>query len=317
MILMSLKLRLSAVVAAISLIGLSACSTAPADSGKLNITAAFYPFAFIAERVGGDLVEVSNLTQPGAEPHDLELSAQQIATMADSDLVIYQAQFQTAVDKAIETATPKNVVNVADSITMMDATASDEDEHSEHSDEAADDHAHAEGLDPHTWLDPNNMAAFTTAVANKLSEISPDHADTFAQNAKALQEELKTLDTSYSEGLATCKIRQFVSSHAAFGYLAKAYDLTQISIAGLDPSVEPTTARIAEIQQLVKKYGITTIFYETLTSPAVADSLAQDLKVSTDILDPIEGVTSDSRGTTYIEIMDSNLEALRKANTCS
>ena len=97
-------------------------------------------------------------------------------------------------------------------------------------------------------------------------------------------------------GLETCARREFITSHAAFGYLARHYRLEQIAISGLSPEAEPSPARIAEVQDEAREHRITTIFYETLVSPAVAESIAGDLGLRTDVLDPIEGITDQSRG---------------------
>ena len=156
----------------------------------------------------------------------------------------------------------------------------------------------------------------TFKVVDQLSGIDPDHAADYRANGAALQGELRTLDTSYTTGLKTCDRREFITSHAAFGYLAEQYDLTQIGISGLTPDAEPSPARIAAVQQEARDHGVTTIFYETLVSPAVATSIAGDLGLRTDVLDPIEAITPESRGDNYIAVMQSNLAALEKANGC-
>jgi zinc transport system substrate-binding protein len=153
-------------------------------------------------------------------------------------------------------------------------------------------------------------------VVAQLSGIDPGHAPDYQANGAALQAELKTLDASYAAGLKTCDRREFITSHAAFGYLAEQYTLIQIGISGLAPDAEPSPARIAAVQEEAKAHGVTTIFYETLVSPAVATSIAGDLGLSTDVLDPIEAVTAESRGDNYIAVMQSNLVALEKANGC-
>ena len=108
-----------------------------------------------------------------------------------------------------------------------------------------------------------------------------------------------------------------MTTHAAFGYLAERYHLTQIGISGLSPDSEPSPARIAEVQRVARDHRLTTIFYETLVSPAVAQAIAGDLGLATDVLDPIEGITSQSRGQDYLSVMSANLAALRKAGECS
>jgi zinc transport system substrate-binding protein len=160
------------------------------------------------------------------------------------------------------------------------------------------------------------VVTITRAVADKLETIDPDHRADYQRNARTLIRQLEVLDREYRTGLRSCQRTDFITSHAAFGYLAERYGLTQISISGLSPDTEPSPARIAEVQRLATEHGVTTIFSETLVSPAVAKSIAGDLGLKTDVLDPIEGITEHSRGSDYIAVMRSNLTALEKANGC-
>lgn len=298
------------VVAALALTGCAAGSTPSTSTDHISVTAAAYPLQFLAEGVVGTSGTVTNLTQPGQEPHDLELSAQQIAAMSSSDAVIYIPKFQAALDEAIASSPPKLVIDAAAGIDRLAATNDGEAE------EAGDDHDDA-SLDPHVWQSPKDMITMANTIKDKLSAEKPDLAATFATNTEALVAKLSALNDSYTSGLAHCQRTEFVTSHAAFAYLARDYGLTQIPIAGLDPTQEPTAARIAEVQKLAKKYGVTTIFFETLVSPTVAKSIAGDLGLKTAVLDPIEGITKESAGTNYVEVMDSNLKALQEANGCS
>ena len=145
----------------------------------------------------------------------------------------------------------------------------------------------------------------------------PDHAADYRANGSALQAELKKLDGSFAAGLKTCDRREFITTHAAFGYLAEQYELNQIGISGLTPDAEPSPGPDRRpCRTRPRAHGVTTIFYETLVSPAVATSIAGDLGLTTDVLDPIEAVTAESRGDDYIAVMQSNLAALEKANGC-
>ncbi len=285
-----------------------------ARPGQLKIVTAFYPFQFVAERVAGDHAVVSSLTAPGAEPHDLELTPKQVASVTTADLVVYEKSFQAAVDEAVAQSGNANVLDTATVVPLVPLQEGDS-----HDQGAAADGTGEEaksGLDPHVWLDPKNMVEITSAVADRLSTIDPGHADDYRTNAKRLVGDLTAVDSSYRSGLATCKVRDFITTHAAFGYLAREYDLTQVGINGLSPDSEPSPARIADVQAIAKEKDITTIFYETLVSPAVAESIAGDLGLKTDVLDPIEGITDASRGTDYVSVMKSNLTALRTANSC-
>ncbi len=295
---------LGAVLASASMALLAACSgtgSPPASaSGKLTVAVAFYPFQFVAERVGGDHVAVTNLTSPGTEPHDLELTPKQVASLSTDDLVIFQSGFQPAVDEAIAQAAPKRSVDTASFLTLKKA-------------EADDDHA---ANDPHTWLDPTNLITTAEHVQVALTQARPEAATEIAANTKALIGDLTALDADISADLSSCRITAFITSHAAFGYFAARYGLTQVGIRGVEPDVEPSAARIFEVQQIAKDRQVTTIFFETLVSPVVATSIAGDLGLKTDVLDPLEGITEDSRGSDYLEVMRANATALRTANEC-
>lgn len=307
-----MKIRhLPALAAAALLLAAPACSSTEnkSEDGKLTVVTAFYPLQYVAEQVTGGTATVTSLTAPGQEAHDVDLSAKQVASLSEADLVIYQKGFQNAVDQAVEQAQPKNVIDVSTAVKLMESAADDGHEHSE-----GDGHEHA--TDPHIWLDPKNMAAITSAVATKLTEIDAKDKDALSANADQLKTNLTQLDQDFTTGLKNGQRKEFITSHAAFGYLAHAYGLTQIGISGLAPESDPSPTRIAQVQKLAKEHGVTTIFYETLTSPSHAKAIAGDLKLTTDVLDPIEGITPESKGSDYIAVQRANLAALKTANGC-
>jgi zinc transport system substrate-binding protein len=283
----------------------SGCSSpGPTSGGRLDVLVSFYPLQYVAEQVGGDQVTVSNLTHPGSEPHDLELTAKQVASLATADLVIYEKGFQAAVDTAVAEQKPSRVLDAAALVPLRVTTGFEAEQGA------------TTALDPHSWLDPTTMVTYAKAVAEQLALARPAQAAAFRQRADTLAASLTTLDTEFRTGLARCDRTAFVTSHAAFGYLAERYGLEQVGITGLSPDAEPTPARLAEVQQVAKAKGVTTIFSETLASPALANALAKDLGLTTDVLDPLEGITDRSRGTDYPAVMRSNLAALEKANGC-
>jgi len=329
MVVMNKNVRpLGALLATSALLLAAGCGGDPAGTGaaddqpgQLSVVAAFYPFQFVAERVAGPHAAVTSLTTPGAEPHDLELTPRQVASVATADLVVYERTFQAAVDEAVDQSGNEHVLDTA-TVVPLQPLASGEHEHEgegeEHAEEehAEEEHDHG-GLDPHVWLDPTQMATITGAVRDQLSALDPDHAADYAVNATALEAELGTLDQEFTAGLASCEREEFITTHTAFGYLAKRYGLSQIGITGLSPDAEPSPARIAEVQHEAEEHGVTTIFYETLISPAIAEAIAGDLGLATDVLDPLEGITENSRGQDYVAVMRSNLTALEKAGGCS
>ena len=313
---MALRRTRSAVLLASCALVLAACgsggSSDGGSDGRLSVVTSFYPLQYVTERIAGDHADVTNLTKPGGEPHDLELSPKQVASVQDADLVVYQDEFQTAVDEAVKEADrePGTTVDAADGVDRIEES---EEAHAEGEEEG---HDHG-GVDPHLWLAPTNLEPLTEHVRDALVKLDPDHADEYEANAAALVADLQKLDGEYRAGLKTCKVRDIVTSHAAFAYLARAYDLVQIPIAGIDPSTEPSAAQLAEISDLVKRDGITTVFTETLVSPAVARTVAREAGVRTATLDPIEGLTKDTSDEDYLSIMRSNLAELQKANSCS
>jgi len=272
---------------------LTGCGGGSEASGSgLRVVTSFYPLQYVVQRIAGERAEVANLTQAGKEPHDIELSVRQTAELGDADLVVYEKDFQAAVDDAVEQSDPDHVVEAG----------------------AA---AGLEGDDPHFWLDPTRLAKVATSVEAQLADVDPAHADEFAANLKALDADLTSLDRSLSQGLSDCRVDTIVVSHDAFGYLGKRYGLDVVGINGLSPDAEPSPAHIRELQGLIRDAGITTVFSEELVSRKLADSLAGDLGIRTAVLDPIEGLSDATADEDYLSLMRANLRALQKGNRCT
>lgn len=284
------------------------------DGGRLQVVASFYPLQFAVEQVGGDAVAVTNLTKPGAEPHDLELKPQDVAAVADADLVVYLSGFQPAVDDSVGSEAGDRAFDVAPAA-RLDLTGVEE-EHTEET-EDADDHADEQVTDPHFWLDPTRLADVGDAVAEKLAAADPGQADTFTANAAAFRQDLEALDAELAAGLGSCASTDIVTSHQAFGYLAQRYGLTQVGITGLSPEAEPDAATIAEVADFVTERKVATIYYETLVSPAVAETVAAETGAKTAVLDPIEGISDASAAQDYVGVMRANLAALKAGQPCS
>jgi len=270
-----------------------------ADTGPgVDVAAAFYPLQYVAERVAGDQAQVEVLTQPGGEPHDTTLSVRETALVAEADVLVVAGGLQPAVDDAVDSA--------AEDGTVVD-TSSSGFETSNASEIRSD--------DPHFWLDPLLMADLGDEVADALVAKDPEHADTYRGNAADLRVDLQELDRSYADGLADCERSTVVVSHDAFGYLDR-YGLEFAPIAGLSPGAEPTPADLSRLQDLIRAEGITTVFSERLVSPRIAQTLADDVGVETAVLDPIEGLTDETRDEDYLSLMRANLAALEQANDC-
>jgi zinc transport system substrate-binding protein len=263
----------------------------------VEVVTSFYPLQFVAQRVAAGHAHVVNLTRPGKEPHDLELTVWQTGSLADADVVLYERGLQPAVDDAVDSTEPRHVVDAAAVTHLVD-----------------DSHGNP---DPHFWLDPTRLSAVAAAFETRLVDADPRHATAYRHNLHRLQRQLAALDRSFRHGLGSCRIHTIVVSHDAFGYLGHRYGLDVVGINGLSPDAEPSPAHIRQLQDLVRKDGITTVFSERLDSAQLADSLAGDLHIRVAVLDPIEGLTDTTADENYLSLMRQNLAALRKADDCS
>jgi zinc transport system substrate-binding protein len=265
------------------------------DGAPIEVVASFYPLAWVAEEIGGDAVDVQNLTPAGSEPHDLELSPSQTAAVAEADLVVAMGSgFQPSLEAAAEARKNGTLFVLA---SFLDAHA-----------------------DPHVWLNPVQMIEIVDTIERSLVEIATEERDAFATRADDLRAELSALDDEYTSGLADCARRDLFTSHEAFGWLARRYDLRQQGVAGISPDEEPSPGRLAELAEMVRDSGATTIFAETLLSPEIAETLADEaggIRVAT--LNPIEGLTDEQAdsGADYLSVMRDNLRALRDALGCT
>ena len=288
------------------------------SGGGDEIVAAFYPLAFAAEQIAGPGMPVRNLTPAGAEPHDLELTPRNVGEIQDADVVAFLSEFQPAIDQAVIDATGE-VFDARDATELVPATetgaAAPEPAHEHDHDD--DDTYEVGTTDPHFWLDPVKMAEVATAFADTLAQADPAHAGTYRANAEAVGAQLAHLDRDMKAGLADCRQPDLVTSHEAFGYLARRYGLDQVGITGLTPEADPSPKQLAAVADFVEQHGVTTIYFETLTSPAVAKTLASETGATTAVLDPIEGLTDRSKGNDYLEVMRSNLATLRAGQDCS
>jgi zinc transport system substrate-binding protein len=255
----------------------SGCGASGGVSGRKTVVAAFYPVAYAAGQMGGPRYNVENLTPPGVEPHDLELSPRTVARIESADVVLYLGHgFQPAVEKAAAAGHGTRVDLLA-GLPLHDS-------------------------DPHVWLDPVLFARVVRRIAGALDR--PD---------ERLLADLRSLDTQYRQGLSSCTRHEIVTSHEAFGYLARRYGLQQVAITGITPESEPSPQRLAAVVRLVRKTHATTVFFERLVSPRLAKTVAREVGAGTAVLDPIEGAEP---GQTYLTLMRRNLVALRKALAC-
>jgi zinc transport system substrate-binding protein len=258
---------------------------------RLDVVAAFYPLAYAADWVGGAAVSVTNLTPPGAEPHDVELSARDVERVRSADVVLYLGSgFQPALERVVEGARGEAI----DLLGGRDLTATPADD---------------EPVDPHVWLDPVRYARIVERIGAALER---------REAAAELAADVRELHAAFRQGLRVCARRELVTSHAAFGYLAARYRLEQIALSGLSPEAEPSPRRLERLIDEVREQGATTVFFETLVAPDVAETVAREAGARTAVLNPLEGLTEAElrRGEDYFSVMRANLATLREALAC-
>ncbi|GAA1484865.1 metal ABC transporter substrate-binding protein [Brachybacterium fresconis] len=285
----------------------------------LTVVTSNYPLSYVVDRVGGDRVEVTDLATPGADAHGLELSVKQVMAVQEAALVLQIPRYQAALDDAISSGPADNVLDVSSIIEMLPADGGDEhghDEHAhasdggdaEHADEEHSGHDHGP-TDPHFWHDPLRLAEVADALAARLGEIDPEGAEAFTAAAAEVRSDLEALDAELDEQFDTVDgDRTFITSHAAYAYLAARYDLHQVGIAGVDPETEPSPRRLLELEQVIDEEGVTTIFFETTASPKVAQTLAENVGVDSAELDNLE--TRLDEDADYPAVMRNNCQKL-------
>lgn len=328
-----MKMLKTASVFFASALALSACSSAPdagstdsADSSALKVTTSFYPLTYLAERIGGEHVAVTDLTPPGADAHGVELSPKEVSELSDADLVLYIAKLSPAIDDAID-ASDVSAVNIGDSVNLLPFAELGTDPHEGHDHDAEaeghdHDHDHEDGdghdhgtHDPHFWTDPARMMLAADTIAQQLINLDEANKATYEANAEAVKADLQGLLDEFEGIDATqCRTDSFLVSHKAFSYLALEAGLNQIGIAGFDPEIEPSPARIREIQELVTEHQIDTVFATSDGETKTAKAIGDDLNLTVDVLDP--AATQRDPNMDYLDVMKHDIELLRTSMGC-
>lgn len=311
-----------------------------AGKDKLKIETSFYPMYEFTRQVAGDLADVHLLVPAGTEPHDWEPTPKDMAAIEQADILVYNgAGLESWVDQVVSGSDSKGMtaVEASKGLELIPGTEEEDHDHG-HDHDAADgdahaaeaetgheeepahehehDHEHDHGaFDPHVWLSPKLAIGEVRTIEAALSAKAPEHKAQFEKNAAAYIAKLQQLDEQYTKELSGTKRKDFVTQHAAFGYLAHTYGLTQVPIAGLSPEQEPSAQAMAEVVKFAKAHQVKTIFFETLVSSSVADTIAKEVGAKSAVLNPIEGLTAEDEANNldYHQIMQANLTALVKA----
>ncbi len=317
-----------------ALLALVGCGQTPQENqGKLQVVTTVYPVYDVVKKVAGDQADVTLLVPPGAEPHDWEPTASDLKKIGQAKVFFYNGAGLEPTDQILkkEITRDATVVELSQGLDLLklqddddhdhdhdhDADHHDEDHHDEdHHDEdhhaEGHHHHHHGGVDPHVWLDPQNVMKEAAVVADALAKADPTHADAYRANAKKYQDELAALDKDMDAALSSLANKNLVVSHEAFGYLAARYGLTQIGIMGVDADAEPTPDRMAQLVEFIREHDVRTIYSEELVNPRLAEAIAAETGAVVRVLNPIEGLTAaqEKAGYDYIKLQRENLTTL-------
>lgn len=265
-----------------------------AEQRGVSVAASFYPLYDFAQRVGGTHVTVTNLTPAGAEPHDFEPAARTLVAAQEARLFIYNGgTFEPWTDKFAHDYTG-TAVRASDHISLHEG-------------------------DPHFWLDPVYAQQIVRNITDGLVKVDPAHAADYRHNASKVIGQLQSLDSQFKQGLAQCSQHDIIAAHDAFGYLGRRYGFTIHGISGISPDEEPSAARLHDLADLVRQKQIGYVFFESLVSPRLADTIATETGAKTLVLDPLEGLSDadQKQGKDYFAVQRENLDHLRTALACN
>lgn len=317
---------LSLCAAVLALVGCG--QTSQENQGKLQVVTTVYPVYDVVKKVAGDRADVTLLVPPGAEPHDWEPTASDLKKIGQAKVFFYNGAGLEPTDQILkkEITRDATVVELSQGLDLLklqddddhdhdhdhDADHHDADHHDEDHHAEGHHHHHHGGVDPHVWLDPQNVMKEAAVVADALAKADPAHADAYRANAKKYQDELAALDKDMDAALSSLANKNLVVSHEAFGYLAARYGLTQIGIMGVDADAEPTPDRMAQLVEFIREHDVRTIYSEELVNPRLADAIAAETGAVVRVLNPIEGLTiaQEKAGYDYIKLQRENLATL-------
>jgi zinc transport system substrate-binding protein len=286
----------------------------PRPPEELSVIASFYPVYEFSKRIGGERAEVRLLVPPGAHAHGYEPTPEDVRLLTAADLVVYNgAGFEPWIERLRGEMAQAVLVNASEGLPLVAAEHPHKHDH-KHAGERRERYA----VDPHVWLDPILAQQQVDNILAGFLRADPDGEATYRANAEALKRDLQALHERLQQGLANCRRREFITSHAAFGYFARRYRLEMIPIAGLSPEVEPSPRKLRELVHEARKHRAEVIYYETLVSPRVAETIAREVGARTMVLNPIEGLTAEEmrQGKTYFVLMEANLRNLAEGLGC-
>ncbi|AYV65784.1 zinc ABC transporter substrate-binding protein [Niallia circulans] len=293
-----------------------------ANKEKLKIMTTFYPMYEFTKNIAGDKADVTLLIPSNQEPHGWEPTPKDIANVQTSDLFVFNSIYMENFVDTIKSAVDNKetvFVEASKGITLKEGLTDEHDhegeeaDHDHESEEAEDGHSHEK--DPHVWLSPALAIKEVETITESIIKVDPDNKETYQKNSEKYIAKLTALDQRYSDDLSKVAKKEMITQHAAFGYLASEYGLTQVPISGISPDQEPNAQRLAELKDFAKEHDISVIYFEETASQKVADTLATEIGARTEVLSTLEALSKkdEESGMDYIKVMERNLEKIVQA----
>lgn len=318
---------------------LAACGSntdsSTSDDKKTEIYTSTFATAAIAREIGGNQVNVKMIVPPGADPHSYEPTSKQLTEIAKGDLFLLTGTTLEPYSKKIQESlkgTDVRFVETSKDVTLLESDATlhaheeeghTEDEHAHeeagHDDHATDEHAHEEEehdhgkYDPHVWLDPVNAKAMARSITVALSKEVPKDKATFEKNLKAFDQQADALDKEFKQAVADGSKKELLVTHAAYGYLAERYGFTQLPIAGISPSDEPSQKQLAALVKEARMHDLKYVAFEETVSPKVARVIQKEIGAKSVTIHNLESVTKSQQNSSYFKLMEENVQTLEQA----
>ncbi|MGD0819681.1 MAG: zinc ABC transporter substrate-binding protein [Desulfomonilia bacterium] len=282
----------------------SSSHTGAEGSHKIKVVTTLFPLYDFAKNVGKDKVEVSLLLPPGVEAHSFEPKPSDIIKINEADLFVYTGKFMEPwAAGVIKGVSNKNliVIDASQGTKMIPGVFHDEDEP-------------AGSLDPHIWLDFDNAKIMINNIMQGLQTKDTLNKDFYKEKADEYNKKLTEMDITYSTTLSPYKGKTIIyGGHYAFGYLARRYGLIYLAAQGVSPDAEPTANDLAKLVEQIKKDNIKYVYYEELTSPKIAETIANETNAKMLLLNAAHNLTKDQfeHGLSFLDILKEDLANLK------
>lgn len=315
---MKIKLKKILIILTLVILSITGCSSNIDDNNKLGsnkdkkedsikVVTSFYPMYLLASNVVKDIdnVELINMTNSATGClHDYSLTTDNIKLLEDCDIfIINGAGMESFLDKVLKQKPDLKIIDASKGIELIKSDYMDESDNH--------DHDHDEEYNPHVWLSVENAIKQVENIKNKLIEYNSINKDKYSQNAKEYIEQLSNLDNKIHSELDNIENKNIVTFHEAFPYFAKEYGLNIVGVVQREAGSEPSAKELQETIEKIKNLDVKAICVEPQYSTKAAETISKETNVKVYTLDPI--VTEEYKNSSYIDIMNKNLETLKEA----